>query len=170
MTDSLRDRFEELAPSEAEIAPGCILAAIPIDSAARCHLVRTPDLRPLLLIGEDENAARTPAIRLENLAIEHGVSCVVRSEGNERSGKFTLVHCLSRREALHYLFLDLLESKLFYPGADYSADTITETLGQLVDLFRAAARPPVRTAQGLWAELYVIRTGAGFCRCCAIVA
>ena len=156
MTESLAGIFESLEPSGTDVAPGSVVGAAPIDSDARCHLARTPDSRPVLFIAESEGARSDSPVRLQNMAIEHSVTCVIRTAEGDVSGDFTLVHCLSENTALQRIFLDLLDSKLFDSGAKYSPEIVSETLVALVDLFRAAVRPAIKNAQGVWAELLVI--------------
>lgn len=96
-------------------------------------------------------------VRLENFEVRYCVACEVVSEGSvSERGIFTTIRCLSEDPRLTRYFLDVVLAVLPSIGQLPTAARTATLISELVRLFRALGRPPMKSVQGLWAELLMI--------------
>jgi hypothetical protein len=69
---------------------------------------------------------------------------------------FTLIRCLSREKALITKFLDVMEVVVRAVGNTPTIERVRRAVEQLAELFRSLERPPRKSTQGVWAELFLM--------------
>jgi hypothetical protein len=114
---------------------------------------------PIIMIATSRNRtrARLVPIKLENLSLQHNVACRITGiNGSIEEGQFTVIACLGTDRALHTYFLRVLEPILLLLGPTPNQTEIASTLNNLIELFRVMAAVPLKSVQGLWAELFLI--------------
>jgi Putative PD-(D/E)XK family member, (DUF4420) len=98
-----------------------------------------------------------PPVRLENLFVEHGVKCKIWHDAQlVEEGLFTVIRCVAPNSVLRHQFFALTTPFLFALGTDPTPSRVAMVIDALVELFRALTKPPRKSVQGLWAELYFI--------------
>lgn len=136
-----------------------LLSAEAINNSAH-KIAKDSKARPLLLleIGLDHTLdSLPPPIILEHLSISHQVKCrIQKSSGNNEEGKFSIIHCTSENPIMHSLFLDFVTAVFLKSPSGLSQENITDIINNLVELFRSLSKPPRKSIQGLWSEIFVI--------------
>jgi hypothetical protein len=94
---------------------------------------------------------------LSHLAVQYDVHCrVFRPEQPPEESAFTLIRCLSADAALVARFLDVMEVVVRTAGRTPTTDHVRRAVEDLAELFRSLDRPPRKSAQGVWAELFLM--------------
>ena len=115
--------------------------------------------RPLLLISVlDAPSQRQPApIDLEHLSVMYNQNCRVSRPNNTlEEGRFTVVRCTGEDATLQVYFLRIASTILIPLKNRPTQSDIAHAMNQLIELFRAMAKPARKSVQGLWAELFLI--------------
>jgi len=153
------DAFQDLNPPSRSEAPCTAFNGVQLPAHRGCHLGKDQSRRPAILIGapSSERGTRAPSIALENLRVEHGVSCVVTPpSGSTIRARFSVVHCLSAEPNLQAYFLRVMATVLDSLPERYGTRELSAAIDNLARLFHALQQAPSRPARGLWAELLVI--------------
>jgi len=158
MSDLL-DEFDRLTtlppePGSAELFSGRSLSA-----GHTRHLARDTLGRPAILfrVATTPQDQRLVGIALENLHVDHGVTCRIGdNEGHLSTGEFSIIRCLSTQRHLHEYFLNTLDGIIRSIPNPVSARDIGAIVTSLVALFQALRRPATRPMMGLWAEMFLI--------------
>ena len=134
-------------------------AASPIPGHTPHRLGKDALGRPLLLISifkvRSQNQ-QTPVV-LENLTVQHNLNCrVSRPDGTSEEGIFTVVHCTAEDITLQDYFLKVMSTIVISLGDQPTQSDVAHSMNQLIELFRAMAKAPRKSVQGLWAELFLI--------------
>ena len=151
--------FQDLNPPSRSEAPYTAFSGVRLPAHGSCHLGKDESSRPAILIGASggERGTRAPSIALENLRVEHGVSCVVTPpSGTTIRSRFSVVHCLSAEPNLQAYFLRVMATVLESLPERYGTRELSGAVDNLARLFHALQQAPSRPARGLWAELFVI--------------
>ena len=114
---------------------------------------------PLLLISVlDAPSQRQPApIVLEHLTVMYNQNCRVSRPNNTlEEGQFTVVRCTGEDTTLQAYFLRVASAILIVLKNRPTQSDIAHAMNQLIELFRAMAKPSRKSVQGLWAELFLI--------------
>ncbi len=133
--------------------------ATPIEGYERHRLGKDAQGRPLLLISlNDTQSQRASApIVLEHLTVMHNVDCrISRPDGIHEAGRFTVVRCTGGDVTLHTYFLRIASTIVVSLSERPSQLQVTGVINKLIELFRAMTKPPRKSTQGLWAELFLI--------------
>lgn len=96
--------------------------------------------------------------RLKYLQFEPRVDCKISEGENTSFQQFALITFTSDDKELQEYFLHISENLIKSLHGKSSYREIIETLNKYIEIFRALADPPTNTAQGLWAELFLIET------------
>lgn len=96
--------------------------------------------------------------RLKYLQFESSVDCKVKEGQNTFFKKFSMVTFMSNDRDLQEYFLQISENlvKTLQRKSDYLE--LSATLNKYIEIFRTLTDAPINTAQGLWAELFVIES------------
>lgn len=134
-------------------------AASPIPDHTLHRLGKDTLGRPLLLISISKVRSQnqqTPVV-LENLTVQHNLNCrVSRPDGTSEEGVFTVVHCTAEDITLQDYFLKVMSTVVISLGDQPTQSNVAHVMNQLIELFRAMAKAPRKSVQGLWAELFLI--------------
>ena len=115
--------------------------------------------RPLLLISTFNvgNQSQPPPIVLEHLKVQHNLNCRVSCpDGMFEEGLFTIVHCTGEDATLQDYFLKVASTIVITLKNQPTQPDVAHAMKQLIELFRALAKPSRKSVQGLWAELFLI--------------
>lgn len=113
---------------------------------------------PVLLI-KTSSSTSTPVIRLENLTVEHQVTCKINSqEDSVENGVFTVISCTEADDEVIKYFFRVVDPVLRELGPTPTAAQVAHAISHLVELFRSLAQPAMKSVSGLWAELFLIRS------------
>jgi len=150
--------FAALEAPKPDAADGMSLSACPIPGVHGHRVAKDVQGEPLVLVSTAGAHERLPApVRLENIAIDHGVHCKIwQGEKLVEEGIFTVLKCLSRDASLRDHFLSVGGPFLLCLGDRPSPSQVAAFLDTLVQLFRALTEPPRKSVQGMWAELFLI--------------
>jgi len=100
-------------------------------------------------------------VKIEQLEVRYGTPCSLEApDGNVTEGLFTVIVCLSNEQSLVRHFLGVMSSLLDTVSTPSTMGGISDAVSNLIQLFRALTRPPKKATQGVWAELFLIATGA----------
>ena len=115
--------------------------------------------RPLLLISifnVRSQSQYTPVV-LEHLRVQYNLNCrISRPDGTFEDGVFTAVHCTGEDVTLQEYFLKVMSTIIISLGNQPTQSDVAHAINQLIELFRAMAKVPRKSVQGLWAELFLI--------------
>ena len=150
--------FERLKRLHDQDGMGTQFVAYPIPNYKKHRIARDQDGAPCLLIScNATDGIQHAPIHLEHLGINHNEYCqIVRPDRSQETGYFTVIRCINADRLLQRYFLRVAGSLIVALGANPSSRAITESIGYLIKLFRAAIASPRKTVQGLWAELFLI--------------
>lgn len=150
--------FERLSLPQRGDSQSLSFGGTQLPDQGRHHLAKDVQGRPALLFSVQSSRSSPAAVTLKNLRVEHDVLCnISRSDGTVHSGSFTLVHCLSPDKALHCYFLQTMETLIPAIIKNPSKHGVAEAIEMLAALFLAMQKPPTKSVQGLWAELFLIQ-------------
>lgn len=134
-------------------------AAFPIPCYEPHRLGKDAQGKPLLLISVlnvGSQSHRTPVV-LENLTVQHNLNCrVSRPDGTFEEGVFTVVRYTGENVILQDYFLKVMSTIIISIGDRPTQSDVAHAINQLIELFRAMAKAPRKSVQGLWAELFLI--------------
>ena len=134
-------------------------AASPIPDYKPHRLGKDALGRPLLLISVlnvRSQSQHTPVV-LEHLRVQYNLNCrVSRPDGAFEEGVFTVVRCTGEDATLQNYFLKVMSTIVISIGDRPTQSDIAYAMNQLIELFRAMAKAPRKSVQGLWAELFLI--------------
>lgn len=133
--------------------------AFPIPCYEPHRLGKDAQGKPLLLISVlnvGSQSHRTPVV-LENLTVQYNLNCrVSRPDGTFEEGVFTVVRCTGEDATLQDYFLKVMSTIVISIGDRPAPSDVAHAMNQLIELFRAMAKAPRKSVQGLWAELFLI--------------
>lgn len=147
--------FDASATTESEER----FSAIPIPEYEQHRLGKDTQGQPLLLISVLEGRGqREPVpIILEHLTVMYNLRCrVARPDGTSEEERFTIVRCTSEDTTLQTYFLRVASSIIISLKEQSTQSDVAHSVNQLIELFRAMVKPPRKSVQGLWAELFLI--------------
>lgn len=94
--------------------------------------------------------------RLKHLRLLHNVNCKIIDENEINFQSFTVITFTSSDRNSRKYFLKVAESFIKSLDANTTQKEIAETLNKFIEIFRSLTDLPTKTAQGLWAELFLI--------------
>lgn len=154
----LMDLFHQL---ETPAGGRDTLSAMPIPGAPSSRIAKDSDGYPVLLFALTSSRAglRLKSYRLKYLGLIHNVKCTVREAGKEAEDTFTLVRFTSLVPQMQSYFIHYAESLVQIVEANPTLEQFADALQSLVDIFSMLDQAPVKSVQGLWAELFMINKG-----------
>ena len=111
----------------------------------------------LLVQTTDEPRRKPPPIRLESLDAQFEFACRITDPGGQiREGLFTVVRCRSYDvETIRY-FLSVCRIIMRHLGDAPSRTALAAAVRRIASIFQNVRKPPVRSLNGLFGELFVI--------------
>ena len=150
---SLSKLFRSIPTPSETFGLGFAGAAIP---NTEHHVGKDARGRPAILLRVIGAPVRPPSIILQNLRVEHALHCRITTTDRVLDDQFSVIGCQSTNELLQGCFLDLAETILQSLPVRPTAAQLSDAVERMAVLFLALERPATRTAQGLWAELFLI--------------
>ncbi len=115
--------------------------------------------QPSLLISISEvGGQRQPVpIELEHLTVLYSMNCrVSHSDNTTTEERFTVVQCTGEDSILQSYFLRVASTIIISLSDRPTQTDVSHAVNQLIELFRAMEDTPLKSVQGLWAEMYLI--------------
>lgn len=133
--------------------------AATIDREGYFRIAKDMRGNPALLVAAPDPASgpALPPVRLRRLTVQHDLRAIVKSPGEAEEAapaRLTVIRCLDPELTLHFLRIcwSIVQSLKEHP----SRARISEVVTRLADLFQMLSNSARGTAQGLWAELFII--------------
>lgn len=144
-------------------------AILPIPDFHNCFIGKDSDLHACLLVSTADNVERQlPPIRLENLDVQFGLPChLKKGDGPRINDCLTVIRCRSMDTEVIRYFLFVCAAVLRMLGEHPSQKTVASVVQKLIELFKIMQRPPSRTVNGLFGELYLISRSVDPCKALA---
>ena len=121
---------------------------------------RTADGSPCLLIASHGDEIEPP-IELAGIRATFGMECVVASrEGTISDHTYSVITCTNVDETIQGYFAHICETVVKIVGESPQMAAVRASVEHLVDLFQKLGQPSTASAQGLFAELFVISVSA----------
>ena len=155
---NLVELFQSFDPIAETNNEDCI-SAIPIPGYQPHRLGKDVLCRPLLLISifDDGNVRQHDPIELEHLTVMYDMNCRVSHLDNTIEEKqFTVVRCTGDDSTLQTYFLKVASTIIISLSNQPTQSDVSHAVHQLIELFRAMEDVPLKSVQGLWAEMYLI--------------
>ena len=154
---SLEELFTDLQAPVDTASDSNRFMAIPIGPSETYRLGKDPKGAPALLIKAASGGATYGApIRLRHLRVAHNVDCIMHRDRTTETGRFSVFACVDADRATETYFLRVAEALVPTLGEHPDVNSINKAVDQLVELFQALRSPPLKVAQGLWAELLLL--------------
>ena len=100
---------------------------------------------------------RVPAIRLANLDAQFAVKCRLTEDAQTFvAGYYTIVRCTNPDSEVVRYFYGVGEALLQLVGDQFTHETLAHAVSRLADVFQKMSRPPSRSLNGLFGELFLI--------------
>lgn len=146
----------ELPARDARTADAFAVVPIPEFPAHRLGRDATGAPCVLLAVRASPGEAVALSVTLAHLSVRHDVQCRLTSGSKTEEHRMTVVRLLGGERELREPFLRVLGPIVAQLGDTPDANSVTRALHHLVDLFRALDRPPRKSVQGLWAEVFLL--------------
>jgi len=112
---------------------------------------------PTVLIHTSDRFFKAP-LQLAAIEVQYATNCSVRlSTGDQNEKVLTVVTCTSPDRVTQDYFLYLVETVLRIVGRSPSLATVTDAIIRLAHIFQRLQKPPTRSVNGLFGELFLIR-------------
>lgn len=95
-------------------------------------------------------------IKLQNVSVQFNVNCKIVQDEASIEKTFTVVSFIGSDPALRDYFLRLLSTLIESVGNEPTQQIVRNGIDKFVELLQFACEPPMKTIQGLWAELFLI--------------
>lgn len=111
----------------------------------------------LLVETKDRPGRKPPPIRLESLDAQFELECQISDAGSPaRVGLFTVVRCRSPEPETIRYFLSVCRIIMRHLGSRPSRADLAAAVRRMASIFQNIKKPPVRSLNGLFGELFVI--------------
>lgn len=150
--------YEGIAPPETDDASAPLFAVRPVPELKSYYVGKdSAGLACLLVATMRGTRGKPPPIRLESLDAQFELPCRIKSpDGQLRDGLFTVVRCRSQElETVHY-FLSVCRIIILHIGDSPSRTKLAAAVRRIASIFQSIKKPPVRSLNGLFGELFLI--------------
>ena len=158
MTADLVGIVDALAIPSADLAHGPLFAVRPVPGYQSYYAGKDADGKACLLVSTTAASGRAPPpVRLETINIQFELGCrVTSSSGNASDDRFTVIRCLSSEQETIRYFLSVCNIIVHHLGDSPSRSALASAIQRLISIFQSIRRPPVRSLNGLFGELFLI--------------
>lgn len=112
---------------------------------------------PKFFVCTNDSAATYHNIVLELLSVEYNQPCTIIEDAAEpQSDTFSIITLRANEEALQAYFIDIIIMILSNLSDEPSREELSIEIENLITIFSALRRKPIKEIQGVWAELLVI--------------
>ena len=135
-----------------------IFDSLPISEFTNHRISKNEKGKPVLLINvtSSNQYLNLPSIKLENISVHFDAQCKISTNKQITEGIFTIINFTGTNQELQIYFLKLCSLLLQTIGNTPNQTQIYTEVYKLIELFKVAIQPPIKSVQGLWAELLVI--------------
>jgi hypothetical protein len=130
-----------------------------IDAEGHFRIAKDMSGNPVLLVTvpDPESSPALPPVRLRRLTVQHDLRALVQNpaEGEKvATARLTVIRCVDPELTEHFLRIcwPIVRSLQERP----SRARVSEVVTRLADLFQMLSSSARETAQGLWAELFIV--------------
>ena len=156
--------FESLPTPQPERPGATVFSARPVGTADTHRIAKQSTGAPALLISVSSSTggvSRPAPIELENLQVQHDLDCAIsQPDGARETGRFSVIRCKGDSRELHTYFLRVSEAIVQAIGPAPTIAQVAAAVDRLLELFSAMSLPAKKSVQGLWAEVYLVASGA----------
>jgi hypothetical protein len=115
--------------------------------------------RACILVAVGDRDRRHPApIRLESLEVQFDVQSLIKAVDKVSEGNFTVIRCRSLEPELIRYFLSIGETILRILGPHPIRSAVAHAVNRFASIFQRLQNPPTRPVNGLFGELFLIRS------------
>lgn len=144
------------SPAEAEFGEDVEYHVSPVPGFEAHFFGRDSNGSPCLLLAASDSSIKAP-VRLVGIEVQFARPCRVAVAGSgETTRQLTTVLCTARDPVVQSYFAHVCEIILRIVGSEPTLQQVADAVRRLVDLFQHLARPSLRTATGLFGELYMV--------------
>ena len=112
---------------------------------------------PKFFVCTNDSATASHDIILELLSVEYNQPCtIIEDTNNPQSDTFSIITLRATEEALQAYFIDIFIMILSKLPDEPSRGELSIEVENLITIFAALRRKPIKEIQGVWAELLVI--------------
>lgn len=132
--------------------------AQPIKGFDAYRIGKTKEGLPILLIKVTSSGdEKIGNVSLRNISVLHDLECSIEVKGKKSvKDRFTVIQCNINERAIHEGFLEIIELLIISVGNSPNSKDIDDFIYKVLEIFRRIVEPPIKTVQGLWAELFLI--------------
>jgi len=157
MSVSLNTLFETIVAPVGGDSAKPLYAVLPVPDYQSYFVGKDRDSYACLLITTADYSRRQPPIRLESLDVQFGLHCHIKKAHElDQEERFTVVRCRSRDQETVRYFLFICNAVLHIVGDRPLQHTVASAVHRLAAIFQKMQKPPARTVNGLFGELYLI--------------
>lgn len=156
MKNSIHQIFRKLSCSDSLTENCYTIANIPPSKAHKIGISK--EGRPMFFI-KSTITDRVPNVNLELMSVQFNELCRLKKNNapnNIIESYYTVITLKTELPDYVSYFLDIVCVVLEKIGEAPSQQVLLAEIQRLIDLFRRFSAPPLKTIQGLWAELFVI--------------
>lgn len=129
--------------------------AIPIYNYHR--IGKDNDGNPIIFLNAHSSGNTSfPNIQLKNLSVNFNIRCKISIGSVDEENNFTVISLISEQEELKSYFLELMYLLILTLGKTPTLLDIQREIYRFIDLFTELKKTPLKSVQGLWAELLII--------------
>ncbi len=112
---------------------------------------------PIFFVRTCESAMTVHNIVREILSVEYSQLCtIVENDSTSTSATFSIITLRAREETLQSYFIDIVVMMLSKFSGEPTHYELAVEVENLITIFSAVSRKPIKKIQGLWAEMLVI--------------
>ena len=113
--------------------------------------------RPALLVRTANRGRSFPTIKLQAFEAHFSVSCTLQDQDSTTtSARIAVIACPAQDEETIRFFLSVCGSLIGLVGAQPDPDNLWRAANRIASLFQKLLRPPTRSVNGLFGELFTI--------------
>ena len=162
MPESLEHLFETITvPSNSDLG-GLLYAIKPVPGRQDCYIGKDSDAHACFLVATvDRNNERFSPRRYKDLDVQYGLLCnLEKVDGISTEERLTVIRCRTSDEDTIRYFLSACNTILSVLGDEPTQKVIDLTVRRLASIFQKMQKPPTKTVNGLFGELYLIYRSA----------
>jgi hypothetical protein len=148
--------FDELSKDFSLNQSTAFFQALPFPTRQGDKIAIDSDGMPAFLISVQKTNVSIPSIILTNFSVQNNVGCtIIGKNGVVINEVFTTIQFFGSF-ALRQYFLRIVSAAILTLELNPLESTVIGTMQRLSELFHAINQQPQQSAQGLWAEIFII--------------
>ena len=162
MRESLESLFKAVEVPSNSATAGAFYAILRVPSYQNCYIGKDGEAYACFLISTLDQAKRQMSpMRFKNLDVQFGLLCSLeKANGVVSEERLTVIRCRTHDEEITRYFLSVCDTVLHMLGANPTQETVVGIVKHLASIFQKIQKPPTKTVNGLFGELYLIYRSA----------